>query len=165
MIQAYAALFAWKLSLHGVDAASTHQWVTKTWFQAINGHRDAAADRSARASTSTTRSRRSGRLAAAAQRGWSGRQLESNLAVHAGARHRRTAGERRRGVRRPDRGPDPLPGRRPPSPRGSPARRSSWSRRDITGDGRSDLLVRQADGSVAVRPGTASRHLRRRDQA
>ena len=43
MIQAYAALFAWKLSLHGVDAASTHQWVTKTWFQAINGHRDAAS--------------------------------------------------------------------------------------------------------------------------
>ncbi len=42
-IQAYAALFAWKLSLHGVTADSTHQWVTKKWFQAINGHRDAAS--------------------------------------------------------------------------------------------------------------------------
>jgi hypothetical protein len=27
---------------------------------------------------------------------------------------------------------------------------------DLTGDGRSDLLVRQADGSIAVRPGTSS---------
>ena len=34
----------------------------------------------ARASTSTPRSRRSGRLAAEAQRGWAGRELESNLA-------------------------------------------------------------------------------------
>ena len=27
MIQAYGALFAWKLSLHGVDASSTQQFV------------------------------------------------------------------------------------------------------------------------------------------
>ena len=44
MLQAYGVLFAWKLSLHGVDAASTLQQVGKTGFQAINGHRDAAAD-------------------------------------------------------------------------------------------------------------------------
>ena len=42
-LQAYATLFAWKLSLHGVDASSTRQYVTSRWFQAINGHRDAAA--------------------------------------------------------------------------------------------------------------------------
>ena len=29
MLQAYGVLFAWKLSLHGVDAASTQQWVGK----------------------------------------------------------------------------------------------------------------------------------------
>ena len=41
MIDAYARLFAWKLSLHGVRADDTHQFVTSRWFQAINGHRDA----------------------------------------------------------------------------------------------------------------------------
>ncbi len=41
VIDAYARLFAWKLSLHGIDAASTKQWVTSRYFQAINGHRDA----------------------------------------------------------------------------------------------------------------------------
>ncbi len=32
--------------------------------------------------------------------------------------------------------------------------------RDITGDSHGDLLVRQSDGSLAVRPGSASRVLR-----
>ncbi len=41
VVDAYARLFAWKLSLHGVDAGSTRQWVTSKYFQAINGHRDA----------------------------------------------------------------------------------------------------------------------------
>ena len=41
MVQAYGALFAWKLSLHGVDASSTRQRVGPDTFQAINGHRDA----------------------------------------------------------------------------------------------------------------------------
>ena len=41
MLDAYARLFAWKLSLHGVDVSSTKQWVGSKYFQAINGHRDA----------------------------------------------------------------------------------------------------------------------------
>ena len=41
VVDAYARLFAWKLSLHGIDADSTKQWVTSQNFQAINGHRDA----------------------------------------------------------------------------------------------------------------------------
>jgi hypothetical protein len=40
VIDAYGRLFAWKLSLHGVNASSTHQWVTKKYLHAINGHRD-----------------------------------------------------------------------------------------------------------------------------
>ena len=43
MLDAYGRLFAWKLSLHGVDASSTKQWVGSKYFQAINGHRDAAS--------------------------------------------------------------------------------------------------------------------------
>ena len=41
VIQAYGALFAWKLALNGVNPASTAQQVGKSTFQAINGHRDA----------------------------------------------------------------------------------------------------------------------------
>jgi hypothetical protein len=40
MIDAYARLFAWKLSLHGVDADSRRQWVAGRRMPAIRGHRD-----------------------------------------------------------------------------------------------------------------------------
>ncbi|QWC84041.1 VCBS repeat-containing protein [Nocardioidaceae bacterium] len=43
MIDAYARLFAWKLSLHGVSASSTSQYVGSRTFPAINGHRDAGS--------------------------------------------------------------------------------------------------------------------------
>ena len=78
MLGAYGALFAWKLSLHGVDAASTRQWVASRYFPAINGHRDAAST----ACPGRYLYARLGRirtLADEAQRGWSGRELESDL--------------------------------------------------------------------------------------
>ena len=40
MLRAYGQLFAWKLSLHGVDPASTSQKVGRSTMAAINGHRD-----------------------------------------------------------------------------------------------------------------------------
>ena len=43
MLDAYGRLFAWKLALHGVNAASTKQVVNGRTFQAINGHRDAGS--------------------------------------------------------------------------------------------------------------------------
>lgn len=79
MVQAYGALFAWKLSLHGVNAASTRQLVGSTTFQAINGHRDAASTacpgKYLYAKIPEIR-----QLAAQAQVGFAGRQLQSNLA-------------------------------------------------------------------------------------
>ncbi|WP_232679505.1 FG-GAP-like repeat-containing protein [Nocardioides sp. R-C-SC26] len=79
MIQAYGALFAWKLSLHGVRAGSAKQWVVKKNFRAINGHRDAASTacpgKYLYAKLPEIR-----KLAAQAQVGFTGRQLESNLA-------------------------------------------------------------------------------------
>ncbi len=79
MLEAYAALFAWKLSLHGVDAASSEQWVGSRNFRAINGHRDAASTacpgRYLYAKIPVIRE-----LAAQQQQGWQGRELESNLA-------------------------------------------------------------------------------------
>jgi hypothetical protein len=43
MLDAYAALFAWKLSLHGVAADDDKQWVDDRYLHAINGHRDAGS--------------------------------------------------------------------------------------------------------------------------
>ena len=43
MLRAYGQLFAWKLSLHGVNPASTSQQVGRSTFPAINGHRDAGS--------------------------------------------------------------------------------------------------------------------------
>jgi hypothetical protein len=153
MIQAYATLFAWKLSLHGVDASSTHQWVTKTWFQAINGHRDAAATlcpgQYLYNKIPTIR-----KLAAAAQRGWSGRQLESNLASTPAPDivvRRARDGE---AFVVPTGGLFHFPPAKTVATGVTGATQLAVTG-DITGDGRNDLLVRQADGSVAVRPGLA----------
>jgi hypothetical protein len=78
MIQAYGALFAWKLSLHGVTATSGKQYVTSRNFPAVNGHRDAGSTacpgKYLYAKLPEIR-----RLAGQAQRGWTGRGLESNL--------------------------------------------------------------------------------------
>lgn len=43
MLRAYGQLFAWKLSLHGVDPASMSQQIGRKTFAAINGHRDAGS--------------------------------------------------------------------------------------------------------------------------
>jgi N-acetylmuramoyl-L-alanine amidase/FG-GAP-like repeat len=78
MLQAYGALMAWKLSLHGVSAGSTIQRIGSKTFQAINGHRDAASTacpgKYLYAKIPEIR-----RLAAAAQADWSGRTLQPNL--------------------------------------------------------------------------------------
>jgi hypothetical protein len=79
MIQAYGALFAWKLSLHGVNAGSTKQFVVSRNFKAINGHRDAAST-ACPGKYLYARIPAIRELAAQQQIGWSGRQLESNLA-------------------------------------------------------------------------------------
>ncbi len=79
MLEAYGALFAWKLSLHGVNADSAKQWVTSRYFRGINGHRDAASTacpgRYLYAKIPVIRE-----LASQLQQGWSGRQLESDIA-------------------------------------------------------------------------------------
>lgn len=79
MVTAYAQLFAWKLSLHGVRASSTSQRVGTKTFQAINGHRDAGSTacpgRYLYAQIPAIRTK-----AAALQRSWTGKDLESNFA-------------------------------------------------------------------------------------
>lgn len=41
MVDAYKRLFAWKLSLHNINASATRIYVKNRYFAAINGHRDA----------------------------------------------------------------------------------------------------------------------------
>ena len=82
MIRAYGRLFAWKLSLHGVGAADTKQYVTSRYFKAINGHRDAGAT-ACPGINLYNRIPRIRELAAAAQQGWGGRELESSVVASA----------------------------------------------------------------------------------
>jgi len=152
VLQAYGVLFAWKLSLHGVTASSTQQWVGSKWFEAINGHRDAA-------STACPGKYLYSQLAlirqyaAAAQQGWTGRELESSLA---GSPY-----------------PDLLVRKKSDSQVyvvptngmtrfGAPTSLGAgWSGYDVvllvpdvTGDGKADLLARNAaTGDTEVRPG------------
>jgi hypothetical protein len=154
MIQAYAALFAWKLSLHGVDAASTHQYVTSRWFQAINGHRDAAATLCP-GQYLYDKLPRIRKLAAAAQHGWSGRQLDSNLASTPAPDivvRRASDGE---AFVVPTGGLIHFPAATTVASGVSGATQLAVTG-DVTGDGRDDLLVRRTDGSVDVRPGTSA---------
>jgi hypothetical protein len=159
MLQAYGVLFAWKLSLHGVDAASTRQWVGSKYFEAVNGHRDAAATacpgRYLYAKIPLIR-----QYAADAQQGWTGRELESSLAgsPYPDLLVRRTSDKQVYVV--------PTGGMtrfgRPTTV--ANATGGGWSgfdrvllTPDLSGDGKADLLARSAaDGSTQVRPGDGS---------
>jgi hypothetical protein len=152
MVQAYGALFAWKLSLHGVDASSTRQVVGPDTFQAINGHRDAGQTacpgRYLYAKVPKIRS-----LAAAAQRGWSGRELESDLA---GSPHPDLVVRREsdgKAVILPTGG---LTGFEAPQPLKLPDAQLVVASPDLTGDGHGDLVVRGGDGTSRVYPGNGA---------
>ena len=82
MIEAYGAVFAWKLSLHGVKAGSMNQYVTSRSFAAINGHREAAST-ACPGQYLYDQIPQIRKLAKQTQVGFSGRQLESNVAVSA----------------------------------------------------------------------------------
>jgi hypothetical protein len=154
VLQAYGSLFAWKLSLHGVDAGSAAQRVGSRTFAAINGHRDAGTTacpgRNLYARLATIRG-----YAAQAQRGWDGRELESDLAAtaHPDLIVRSTADKQAwiiptgglLGFNRPQTHAGLLAGA--DAVVASP---------DLTGDGVADLLVRGEAGEATVRPGTLS---------
>ena len=157
MIQAYGALFAWKLSLHGVDAASsTRQSVGSKHFPAINGHRDAGGDRlpgqvPLRQDPADPR-----RLAAEAQRGWAG----ASSSPTSPARRTRTSWSAAPATARAS---SSRPAASPASARavvgaGRAATRRHGGRRRPTSPGTASAtsLVRGAGGEAAVRPGTAT---------
>ncbi|NHC23766.1 hypothetical protein G6553_11360 [Nocardioides sp. IC4_145] len=157
MVQAYGALFAWKLSLHGVDASSPSQLVGRKSFRAINGHRDAGSTacpgRHLYAKVPQIRT-----LAADAQLGWSGRERESDLV---GTPHPdllvRNATDGK-GYIIPTGGLTGFRAARPVASGWSAADATATAvvSPDLTGDGRPDLVVRRSDGSAQVRAADAS---------
>ena len=151
VLAAYGVLLAWKLSLHGVDASSTKQRVGSRDFQAINGHRDAASTacpgRNLYAKLPEIR-----KLAAEAQRGWSGRELQSNLAgsAHPDLIVRRASDGKAFII--PTGG---LTGFGKGVATQVAAKAEATVSPDLTGDGIGDLVVRTANGKTSVRPGTS----------
>ncbi len=152
IVRAYGRLFAWKLSLHGVDASSTKQWVGSRWFQAINGHRDAASTacpgRYLYAKLPRIRT-----LAKAAQADWSERDRQTSLGgspwpdlvVRRRDSHEtfivHTEGQLRFGMARH-------------ATTGWSAMDQVTVSPDLTGDGISDVFARNRDtGDTAVYPG------------
>ncbi|NYD40939.1 FG-GAP-like repeat-containing protein [Nocardioides panaciterrulae] len=152
MVQAYGALFAWKLSLHGVDAASTKQWVGSRYFEAINGHRDAAST-ACPGRYLYAKIPRIRRLAAAAQQGWSGRELESDLAAtpYPDLIVRRASDGQ--GVVLPTGG---LTAFEAPETLDIADTDRVVASPDLTGDGYGDLVVRTSDGTSQVYPGNGA---------
>ncbi len=151
VVQAYGALFAWKLSLHGVDAASGSQKVGNRSFPAVNGHRDAGST----ACPGAFLYQRLGdirALADAAQADVGGRQLPADLvdSPHPDLVARRASDGRVFII--PTGGMSRV--RKPATVS------SGWSgyesvllSDDVTGDGRPDALGVTTSGSVDVRPG------------
>ncbi|WP_309647959.1 FG-GAP-like repeat-containing protein [Nocardioides sp.] len=154
MVQAYGALFAWKLSLHGVDASSPRQVVGRSSFQAISGHRDADSTacpgRHLYAKIGRIRE-----LAAAAQRGWSGRELESDLASTPHPDLIVRSASDKMGYVLPTGGLTSFEAARNVAT-GVGDVDTVVASPDLTGDGSGDLLVRSTDGEAGVMPGTGS---------
>ena len=157
MLRAFGRLFAWKLSLHGVDPASTHQWVGHRWLDAIDGHRDvgrtACPGRYLYAKIPRIRE-----LAAADQHAYATRSLDADLG---GARFPdlvvrnattkqvfmvHTGGQTGYAAPRT-------------AATGFSGRDLVVAGEDLTGDGRPDVLARTAStGNSAVYPGDGAGH-------
>ena len=155
MVQAYGALFAWKLSLHGIDASSTRQWVgSKTsrpsTATATPGRPPVPG------ATSTRGSPRSGSSPRRPSRaGRSRARVRPRL--HRPSGPRGAAGQRRPGLHHPDRRADPVRRRRRTPPL-APADRDVASP-DLTGDGRATLPGTRP-ASLRVLPRRRLRRLR-----
>jgi len=149
MLDAYGRLFAWKLSLHGVDPASTRQRVGDTWFPAINGHRDAASTacpgRYLYAKIPTIRT-----LAEEYQAGWSGRQRDVDVAStpYPDLLVRRTSDKA--GFIVPTQGLLRLTWPRVSQSSGWSAMDSIVASPDLTGDGKVDLVARTGSTGVSM---------------
>ncbi|SDK22793.1 Repeat domain-containing protein [Nocardioides sp. YR527] len=152
LIQAYGALFAWKLSLHGVSAGATNVDINGTTFShAIKGHRDAGQTlcpgQNLYDAIPQIRT-----LAASLQKSWAGRDLESNIAgtSHSDLVARRKSDGRVFTMRTG--GFAGFDSTRTSTTFGSTTREQVVTP-DVTGDGKADLIFVRNDGSAGIRKG------------
>jgi len=158
VLDAYGRLFAWKLSLHGVDAGSTRQKVGSDYFQAINGHRDAGETacpgKYLYAKLPTIRS-----LADRYQSAWAGRErdVDSVSTAHPDIFLRRSSDKA--GFVLPTRGLLRLGWPRVAGATGWSAKDAIVATSDVTGDGLADVLARdKATGTARIHPGDGKGH-------
>ena len=158
ILAAYGRLFAWKLSLHGVNAASTRQRVGDTWFPAVNGHRDAA-------STACPGKYLYAKLgiirasAAANQASWAGRQRDTDVAstTYPDLLVRRASDKA--GFVVPTQGLLRLTSPRVSQATGWSAMDAIVASPDLSGDGRTDLVARNGStGQTKIYPGDGAGH-------
>ena len=151
LIQAEGALFAWKLSLHGVSASATNVAIgPRTFSSSIMAHRDtkstACPGRYLYARMDDIRA-----LAASVQHGWEGRNLDSDLA---GSSYpdlvvrRASDGE---GFVIPTNGLTSFA--KPTALEATPKGAARIVSPDLGNDGVADLVVISADGTATVRSG------------
>jgi hypothetical protein len=136
VLDAYARLFAWKLSLYNIRADATHLWVKNRYLNAINGHRDVG------------------------QTACPGRYLYAKIpTIRAMAQKIQDAAQKGAPVTPPKPKPTPTPA--PPamtSPTQTPAAAVAQPKvslprsLNLVGDNAPDLVVRRADGYLQVVP-------------
>ncbi|CAA9419108.1 FG-GAP-like repeat-containing protein [uncultured Nocardioides sp.] len=161
MLRAYGALFAWKLGLHGVNPASTSQQVGRKVFPAVNGHRDAGSTacpgRYLYAQLPRIR-----QLAAGAQTTptppatWSSGTLKSNLAGTPYPDLVVRRGSDKRGFVVTTGGLSAFGKPVVVGSRGWKAKRQVLVSGDLTGDGRSDLVMTSRSGTGKIRAGNGT---------
>ena len=164
MLQAYGALFAWKLGLHGVNPASMSQQVGKKTFPAINGHRDAGST----ACPGRYLYAKLANIRAYAVAGGTpapppppaaphGRDRRPRPAVQPRGRgvprHRRPPRQRRPRLHRAHRRPDVLRKATTVSTKGWTDKQDVLVTPDVTGDGVIDLVSTSKKGVLRIRPG------------
>ncbi|MDQ4112881.1 MAG: FG-GAP-like repeat-containing protein [Actinomycetota bacterium] len=152
LIQAYGALYAWKLSLHGVSAGATNVKIDSTTFShAIKGHRD-AGQTLCPGQNLYDEIPQIRKLAAGLQKSWFGRDLESNLAgtSHSDFVARRKSDGKVFTMRTG--GFAGFNATKASTTFGSTVRAQVVTP-DITGDGRADLILVRNNGSAGIRKG------------
>lgn len=155
LIQSEGALFAWKLSLHGVSAAATNVRIgPRVFSSSIMGHRDTKATECP-GQYLYARIPDIRRLAAGLQAGWAARQLQHNVvgASYPDLIVRRASNKM--GYVIPTGG---VVGFDPPVVANSKVASSAraFVSPDLTGDGVADMVEVSAAGVVSVVPGHAS---------
>jgi|GEM_PF-572379 len=159
LLQAEAAVFAWKLSLHGISAAATNVTIgPRTFSSSIMGHRDTKST-ACPGKYLYRKIPQIRRVAASLQVGWSGRTLESNLVGSPDPDLIVRDATTKEAYVVPT-GAGSAVGLAQPVTVSTGIGTSSQAviSADLTGDGRADLVKVSRSGRMSLRPGDGAGH-------